>query len=126
MENKTDNELIAKFMGVTITEHKNYSEKRGGYFDIPEYDKSWSELMPVVEKIESIRHIGIDAIYLKIEGRKCQIWTYFDVKEFLRLTGDDNNDKNKFKVGHSAKTKIEATYHACLDFIKWYNDHGKQ
>lgn len=92
---------------------------------VPSY-QIWQTLMPVVEKIESIRHIGIDKVYLKIEGHTCQIRTYFDVKEFLRLTGDDKNEGNKFKVGHTAKTKIEATYHAVLDFIKWYNSKTPQ
>src|SRR6478609_4997156 len=113
---KTDNELIAEFMGVkevkgyydsygTQTPHyftrfENYrtrsytneGESMGEFLDDAKYKTSWDWLMPVVEKIESIRHIGIDAIYFKIEGKTCQIWTYFDVKEFLRLTGDDKNE----------------------------------
>ena len=90
------------------------------------YHSSWDWLMPVVEKIENIKHIGIDVVYLKIEGNQCQIWTYFDVKEFLRLTGDDKNEGNKFKVRYSAKTKIEATYNAVFEFIQWYTSQTKE
>ena len=128
---KTDNELIAEFMGCVfmkeIAKVKYYNvpawhiESHNASCGFFKYHTRWDWLMPVVEKIESIRHIGIDAIYFKIEGKTCQIWTYFDVKEFLRLTGDDKNEGNKFRVGHTAKTKIEATYHACVDFIKWHN-----
>lgn len=129
MESNTlpsDNELIAQFMGKGFKGDKDsFPETHAAWLAYLEYDASWDWLMPVVEKIENIRHIGIDAVYFQIKGHQAQIWTYFDVKEFLRMTGDDKNDGNKFKVGHSAKTKIEATYHACLDFIKWYNQQPK-
>jgi hypothetical protein len=117
---KSDNELQ-----ITIDDFKLiksfYPEFTRKQVESNTFVIGWSELMPVVEKIENIRHIGIDAVYLQIEGRKCQIWTYFDVKEFLRLTGDDKNEGNKFKVQHSAKTKLDATYHSVVEFIKWYN-----
>jgi len=130
---KTDNELIAEFMGGRVA-YVSYGKKDVWVFPFREldggadellFDREWNWLMPVVEKIENIRHIGIDAIYFKIQGHQCQIWTYFDIKEFLRLTGDDRNDENKFKVGHSGTSKIDATYHAIIDFIKWYNQKSK-
>jgi hypothetical protein len=84
------------------------------------FTSSYDWLMPVVEKIESISYIGIDAIYFQIKSKQAQIWTYFDIKEFLRLTGDDKNADNKFKISVSGKTKIEAVYGAVIEFIKWY------
>lgn len=94
-------------------------------FEPLQYSTSWDWLMEVVDKVENIRHIGIDAIYLKIQKNTCEVWTYYDIKECLRLTGDDKNEGNKFKVGYTASTKIEATYYALIDFIKWYNTTKK-
>lgn len=129
----TDNELIAKFMGgsfekrdfITIggkrTGKWTFPDRTWCYDDQLQYNERFDWLMPVVEKIENISYIGVDKIYFNIIDTKAQIWTYFDVKEFLRLTGDDKNERNKFKVGISAKTKMEAVYAAVVEFIKWYN-----
>ena len=88
-----------------------------------QYHTSWDWLMPVVEKIESMQWIGVNKIYVQISDKSCSIWTYFDVKEFLRLTGDDKNEDGKYKVKITADTKIKATWLAIIDFIKWYNIH---
>jgi hypothetical protein len=126
---KTDNELIAEFMSIKPYEDGRYgtmwpnpTNNNKVEFGL-KYDTSWDWLMPVVEKIETICYVGLDAVHVRIEGAKCKIWTSYDEKEFLKLTGDDNNEDNKFKVGCSYKTKIESTYQCVVDFIKWYNEN---
>ena len=66
----------------------------------PTYDTSWDWLMPVVEKIEIIEWEG-KSFEFYIVGKGC----------FL-------NDKPPTTFG---ETKIEATYKAVVEFIKWYN-----
>lgn len=112
------NRYIAEFMGLE-NPFRNYVNLNG--LPVPmRYNLSWDWLMPVVEKIERYKCLGVDKTYVQISDKHCAIWNYFDVKEFLRMTGDDKNEDGKFKVRHSASTKIEATWLAVVDFIKWH------
>ncbi len=61
------------------------------------YDTSWDWLMPVVEKIE-----GLGYFYSDSDGERIQV------------------------TNIQGKSKIEATYKAVVEFIKWYNhDSGR-
>ena len=90
-----ENKLIAEFMGY------NYP----GDFNLDElmYRSSWDWLMPVVEKIESLGN-GV-TIYKK----GCHV-----------------NDIGIFSTnGFNHSSKIEQTWKACVEFIKWYNGQNK-
>lgn len=131
------NKLIAEFMGGKPKNHPLGCGNMGYKFpvligkgstlgadwysyDALKFDTSWDWLMPVVEKIESI-----GATWVQINGRHCDIWNYFDVREVLR-NGDSVEETRKFKVRGNGKTKIEATYSAVLQFITWYNNNSTQ
>jgi hypothetical protein len=109
-----NNKIIAAFMG--YEEHENDMGKYYRIIDVVEsyprnvasecllYDKSWDWLMPVVDKIEAI----------EVESYTIQF-------NILKNTA-------KWEPAHwcGLKTqikdsKIEASYEAVLDFIKWYN-----
>jgi len=99
-ENK---KLIAEFMELSRQLHLYEHPLTGEYVD-PEslnYDTDWNMLMPVVEKIEGCR--GAVSVYIYKDS--CQIET--------RLEG--------FKTIKGGKTKIEATYEAVVEFVKWRN-----
>ena len=83
-----------------------------------EYHKSWDALMPVVEKIESIEDSNLPYLSysqnnfcVSIRNGFCEI-----------ISGDFLMDFDEFSR-HSG-TKIEATYNAVVEFIKWYNEQG--
>ena len=112
MEN---NKLIATFMGLLRSDepvgglgHEKYHwfYKRPFLWDESicsddelRYDTSWDWLMPVVEKIESIKICNKGGAAVIINGTLCQI----------------NG------ISHIESTKIKAVYSAVIHFIKWYN-----
>ena len=121
-----DNKLIAEFMGLTQTNTGLWTTGTGNdrrmvasSSEHLHYDTSWDWLMDVVEKIEGLSYIKLDKVYVRIDDKTCSIITYFDPEKLLRLTGDDKGED--FRVGISGKTKIDATYSAVVEFIKWYN-----
>ena len=96
-----DNKLIAEFMGkewhksffsdVFIISPSNITYK---------FDSDWNWLMEVVKKIEFLGNdIAITNSYIQIA---------FD-------------NGNQFIVIEEVNVKIEATYNACVEFIKRYN-----
>lgn len=103
---KSDNELIAEFMGFTPQKsslgntysHPNLMGVYGGSGMKFKYDTSWDWLMPVVERIESLGDSN-DRI--------------FESSEFHEL------------MELSIKTSIERVYWFVIQFIKWYNDQSK-
>lgn len=110
---KSDNELIAEFMGFTkIGVHESGAIIWGnvpgpiGHCVGEEFDTQWDWLMPVVEKIEAMG--AVVEIWLSL-GKGCRI--YF-VKE-----------RNEFT--HESNSTIESVYTAVVEFIKWYNSHNK-
>lgn len=106
--NKKDNILIAEFMGFQKTnigwydseDSLSLSYTNDNTFDILLFDESWDWLMPVVEKIESQQAEGYNIL---IEGANCWIETQGISFEGMGMT------------------KLEATYKAVLEFIKWYD-----
>ena len=62
----------------------------------------WDWLMEVVEKIESIG------------------FTFETKKNWARITRKGENIILRWEED---KTKIEAVYNACIEFIKWYNEN---
>jgi hypothetical protein len=111
MENLTENnKLIAEFMGLAYSTKYQYEGwyKNANFnnricdYDGLKYHSSWDWLMPVVEKIESLSFV----ISFEI-GRK-----YVEIKPVREL-------RDCFYI--EGKTKIEAVYNACVEFIEWYN-----
>ena len=109
MTTEQGNKLIAEFMNKTFQFEEDLK-----------YHSNWNSLMPVVEKIENLNDLIVDKVWISINGRECGLWTYFDVKEVLRI-GTENN---KFKVKNTSKSKIESTWRTVIDFIEWYNKNN--
>jgi len=125
--NKTDNEIIAEFMGAINCDIGLW------YFDLPEglrkyfitnnlsYHTSWDWLMPVVEKIgehvyeEFTDNNGFKDVIVKDRAYP---------RTFGMMTSEG---KYMFRFNRQilfeADTLIQATYEACVDFIKWYNSN---
>jgi len=103
---KTDNELIAIFMGFTPQKsslgntytHPDLMGVYGGTGMKFKYDTSWNWLMPVVEKISKISRNDYDGQARKDIQYLKQIWA-----------------NTPFYVS------IERAYELVVEFIKWYN-----
>lgn len=110
---KTDNTIIAEFLG--LEKKENYPCHNGTeFFDYAYYMKgtnyipntipfstNWNLLMEVVEKIET-------KYLVDIFGKAVSIH-------------DKNGDMIVDQSATNSSTKIDAVYKACLSFIKWYN-----
>lgn len=106
---KTDNELIAEFMGIPIFRRYNLwdTSKTGKpIYGLAScellYDSSWDWLMPVVEKIESLGYT------VEIANSDYQIRKTGDTEAFIFHYGPD-------------RPKIKAVYEAVVAFIELYN-----
>src|SRR5687768_9741 len=119
---KTDNEIIAEFMGLPL--EKDEVQFTGGTKKVPfqnwQYDTSWDWLMPVVEKLQEPEvkkgRIVRESANIQIFYKNCFI-EYID--EELDATYDLHPN------GVQGETKLEATYKAIVEFIKWYNSEKK-
>jgi len=120
---KTDNELIAEFMGL---QSKNVPVYK--YIDDPnpvrkevyligvkqysvdklKYHTSWNWLMPVVEKIESLGY------------RVLIVTDEVDIESNAK-----NSIQKSFGTYCPDGTKKGATYKAVVGFINWYNENNK-
>ena len=99
---ETSNKIIAEFMGyIKHTQTKAYLTTDGYFHERDlKFHKDWNWLMEVVEKIESIG------------------FTFETKKNWARITRKGENIILRWEED---KTKIEAVYNACIEFIKWYN-----
>jgi hypothetical protein len=116
---KTDNELIAEFMGFTfshergdkvynvpIGEHLKYKAFKLSLVKM-NYHTSWDWLIPVVEKIEEL--------YSK---------AFPPGDKFIQMIMDKENPIDHHYMDVVAiplSTPIEEAYKAIVEFIKWYN-----
>lgn len=135
----TQNELIAKFMGVKETKgfYDSYGIQtphyytgngicRSASYSVPDksfddfikhlakYHTSWDWLMPVVEKIESM---GFETLICSYSGQYMNILHNVSVK--------DATVENPTKTLGTGNTKIQAVYTAVLSFITWHNENDK-
>lgn len=138
------NKLIAEFMGGEVREvwRVNDSitymwcgqavsqwrkEKMGIYIgdgillNQLEFHSSWNWLIPVVEKIESIydEHNGYFGVH--ISGNSCVIQgtnLHKAIEDLQRYGTVYCSDPLAV-----FPTKLESTYHAVVEFIKWYNNN---
>ena len=141
-EELVNNEIIADFVGYTI---------EGDYITMPDmlealliedlkYHNSWDDLMPVVEKIESLDHTWheeikstfyVDGFMIGQENSKSVSvhLTVFNADKITEIKLCDLSYGVKYFKKSFFKTKIKAVYAAVIEFIKWYNkmeQDGKQ
>lgn len=83
-----------------------------------QFHKDWNWLMEVVEKIETISEFNrLPEFFIMYDNReefKGWYWSIEIPKKF---------NKECYKHNNREKTKIEAVYNACVEFIKWYNEN---
>lgn len=102
-----NNKMIAQFMELTIiTDDISWFDTN--FNPLKKYHESWSDLMPVVEKIEEF-----DNGYTKvcITDESCQISTQ---KNTI-------NDPLYFEIEATSESKLKSTYKAVVKFIEWFN-----
>lgn len=102
---KTENSLIADFLNWTNLNDESFPEYvdfNGNFYSSKDllFNSDWNWLMEVVEKIESYG------------------FTFEIKKNWARIRKKYENIVLRWEED---KTKIEATYNACIEFIKWYN-----
>ena len=111
--NNSANALIAEFMGMKPHDPKELdgfwtntikAHKFDNVMNL-QFNSDWNWLMEVVEKIESIG------------------FTFETKKNWARITRKGENIILRWEED---KTKIEAVYNACIEFIKWYNENKIQ
>ena len=115
---KTDNELIAEFMGWKQSDgndgvfHKGvWYDQNFDHYDALKFDTSWDWLMPVVEKI--------DKLYRE---------DFPPGEEFVRriLQKEDPIDRHYIDViALPLSTSIKEAHKAVVEFIKWHNAQVK-
>ena len=107
--NTTDNnKLIAEFMKVQV---RTYTDGRTSYNP----DKSWDLLMPVIDKIETVKNqrvcvnIGTSGIAIFLHNEEAY----------------KNKDYHKydFYTSKYGMDKLSTTYGAVVEFIQWYNEN---
>ena len=97
---------------------KNLGKYKLGYL---KYHESWDELIPIIEKIESIPfnlHSVTELCKVYISKNNeindqfyyCQIWI---------------NEDTQFSVEDKSYSKIESVWFVVVEFIKWYTEHSK-
>ena len=119
-----NNKLIAEFMGCIIRDengnlptesgqHKLFVKEEWDKLNVcspyspngVEYHISWNWLMPVIDKIDKVLD---DNVLFKIEYNHAFIE---DVENYNII------------IDIMANSRLEATYKAIVEFIKWYNEN---
>lgn len=128
---KTDNEIIAEFMGfkrnifepcVYIIPNSFCSKKIFMMPDELEFNSSWGWLMPVVIAIEEI-----EETHPSNNPERGTVWPY-QVEILSRNTVqiiDNITDTAIITVNNDRLSKLESLYQAVVEFIKWYNQQKK-
>ena len=130
MRTINNNKLIAEFMGYKQSTSKEaganlvnnvyewYLKDVGYYYINGDYHREdyllfhldWNWLMKVVEKIESFE-----------DNNRCAKYNINIEQSFVEII-DKNTDDTIVET--DAETKIEATYNAVIEFIKYYNNEN--
>lgn len=120
---KTDNELIADFMGIEVSPYTHYAYgdviaivPKEGIIDYPQLniynpDTSWDWLMPVVEKIGT----------LDKNERVSHMYSTEINPNGTTITPSMYTSETKWMIRHNSRNMLINTYKAVVEFIKWYN-----
>lgn len=115
-----ETELIATFMQYDKHGKNNMvnicQEEKDAFLKEAIYHKSWSWLMSVVDKIESIKDDYHGAFQVFIHSNSCNI-------QSINMFKSDKNDY--YFNDYTLESKIESTYTAVVKFIEWYNQKQK-
>jgi hypothetical protein len=114
-----NNKLIAEFLGFQQTNIGWYDAEEvllrteiDNTFDNLKFHTDWNWLMQVVEKIENLQYKNNNDVFkVVIDYGSCIIYNMINDLDIL------------FSV--NSIYKIQATYNACVEFIKWYNEQNK-
>lgn len=125
------NKLIAEFLGMLLDDTNHfkipvefpiiiYSVKGGNRIPTEwlKFYTDWNWLMPVIEKIESIYDEFHGYFGVHITSNSCTI-------QGTKLRLDKDNPHYAYFADWYANTKIEATYIAVVNWIKWWNQKQK-
>lgn len=121
-----NNRLIAEFMGYESHNFPNlpnrvHIETEGVSYgmDLSQclYDTSWDWLMPVVSKIQVLGY-RFEMFSQKSNVNEGEYYTNIQI-------GDTKYSKADIEKERTAKedTKLQTTYEAIVEFIKWYNEY---
>jgi len=104
---ETNNKLLAEFLGYKPNTNGVYpifciNEGKGWHLETMKFNYDWNWLMQVVDKIESL------GVVVEIRENVC----------YIETTPTDYYSELE-------ETKIQATYNACVRFVKWYNEQNK-
>jgi hypothetical protein len=121
IETIKSNKLIAEFMGYTkgTTDHGKNGKHEAwfndsihkGHYKSPiefHYNISWDELIPVVQKINSIEYLRSDMEIRFSSSPMCVLRTRTEDNHWDVLVCKDSEG-------------LETVYATVLEFIKWYN-----
>lgn len=123
-----ENEKISEFMGAVIVDRNGESAVYmfenaycPEYFRCTHYDTyhtDWRELMPVVEKIESLTNQAGVRFQVSIDS-KYVFNTDTKINDFIYSCAIfKNQGRIVYEMG---VTKLSATYQAVIQFINYYN-----
>ena len=107
MDYTESNRTIAKFM--------DSEDKLKDSMEYGNYHLQWDWLMPVVEKIESIKdpHHGFFGVHISSNG--CGI-------QGTNFRSDDIAEPPVYFYNATLNTKLAATYHCVIKFIEWQSE----
>ena len=119
MNTTENNKLIAEFMEFQQTNIGWYDAEevllrteKDNTFDDLKFHTDWNWLMQVVEKIENTKYDNLT-------------FDVFISKNKTHIHYSANNEWFSNIFLYEGKTKIENTYNACVEFIKWYNENSR-
>ena len=117
----TDNKLIADFMNSKISENNYFIN--GMYKEVNnlKYDTDWNWLMEVVEKIESLEaNFEIKSNWNPF-SKITMHQTTIKIFKHVKIITTYNSEEIKTIYTNPSENKLENTYNACIEFIKWHN-----
>jgi hypothetical protein len=132
---KTDNELIAEFMGLPRTgepDSKSFVTRKGNtHLNSLEYHTSWDWLMPVVEKIHKSKtfipwHSNEPmGVMISIHPNACS-FNLPDPSEGYDYVEGCYEAPSLYCHNAFMKDTLTCVYECCVHYIKWYNSQEQK